>query len=191
MDRVGHFLGSREQVVHATRQHPIVLAKPLTLWVAAMTFLTLAGTLVLARTAAPIAERILAALALAATGFTAVRLLQWWATRYVFTQERVMLLSGLLSIRVTSVPLAKVNDTTFSKSFWGRIFGFGHLVLESAGERAGLSQLLFLPKPEEVYRLLTSLLSEPYRREQNGSRARWPGVRAASEDDTGPLPRFG
>lgn len=183
---------SGEEVVFSSRQHPVVLFKPLVAWLATMAVVTVGGVVLLARTDSVMAERALGAVVLLSTGYAVARTLQWWATRYVITEERVMLISGVISVRVSSIPLSKVNDTSFSRSLWGRLFGFGDLSLESAGERAGLSSLRFLPKPREVYRLVASLLAE---RDRSDTPApvpqHWPGVRATGKDDTGPLPRFG
>lgn len=170
----------------------MVLLRPLAAWLATMTLVTLAGVFVLSRTEDTLADRAIAVAVLAATAYAVVKVLRWWATRYVITQERVMRISGLLSVRVSSIPLSKVNDTTFSRSIWGRVLGFGDLTLESAAEKAGLSCLAFLPNPTEVYRIVTSLLAERGRDEPDEQPVRrWPGTRDAGADDTGPLPRFG
>lgn len=192
MERIEHYLGSGEQVVYASRQHPVALLKPLAWWLATMIAVTVAGTFVLARTDAPLAQQLIGAVVIGVTGYAVVRVLHWWATRYVITRERVIMINGLVSVRVSSLPLSKVNDTTLSRSLWGRLLGYGDLTLESAGERAGLSRLIYLPKPKDAYRLVSSLLAERDRREGDVQRSRqWPGITVAGKDDTGPLPRFG
>lgn len=156
-----------------------------------MAVASVAGVFAEARTENPIVDRVLAALVLTATAYTLVRVLRWWAARYVITGERVMVMSGVVSVRVSSIPLSKINDTTFTRSWAGRFLGYGDLMLESAGERAGLSRLGFVPKPRDAYRLLTSLVNETARPARPaGPERRRPAPGIPGPDDTGPLPRF-
>lgn len=185
-------MGTDEEVVYVSRRHPIVLRKPLAIWLGTLVAVTVAGTFAGARIDAELADRVIGAVAAAATLYAIAEVLRWRSIHYVITRERVMQVSGVLSVRVSSVPLSKVNDTTFTRSIWGRVVGFGDLVLESAGEKAGLSRLAFLPRPNEAYLLLTSLLAERDRsRQEVVRRPLWPGARVQGEDDTGPLPQFG
>lgn len=192
VERVEHFLGSGEEVVLSSRQHPVVLLRALAVWLATVAALTVIGIFVLARSDSEPAERFIGGVVMAATVYLILSALRWWARRYVVTEERVLLVEGLLSVKVSSVPLSKVNDITFSRSLWGRIFGFGDIFVESAAERGGFSGLVCLPRPKEVYRVLTNLLAERDRIERPVAQPQvWPGIKVMSADDTGPLPRLG
>ena len=52
---------------------------------------------------------------------------------------------------VNMMPLAKVTDMTFQRSAWGRILGYGKFILESAGQDQALTNVDYLPYPEQLY----------------------------------------
>jgi membrane protein YdbS with pleckstrin-like domain len=106
----------------------------------------------------------------------------WWVARYVITDERVLLIEGVLARRVRAVPLSKVTHTDFRRSLLGRILGYGTLSLDSPGSHNGLRELTSIPRPDEIYRLIMSLVA--------GTEAR-PGFPSPADSgvDTGPLPR--
>jgi hypothetical protein len=56
------------------------------------------------------------------------------------------------------MPLAKVTDMTFQRSFLGRVFGYGTFILESAGQDQALSRVDFIPYPEQLYLEVCALL---------------------------------
>jgi uncharacterized membrane protein YdbT with pleckstrin-like domain len=116
---------------------------------------------------------------LAGAGFLAWKTGGWWITRYVITDERVMLIEGLISRRVRAVPLSKVTHTDYRRTLSGRLLGYGTISLDSAGTHDGLRELTSIPKPDQVYRLVMSLVS--------GGRSEVPDAALA---DTGPLPRL-
>jgi len=51
-----------------------------------------------------------------------------------------------------------VTDMTFRQSFPGRIFGYGTFILESAGQDQALSNVPFIPYPEQLYLEVCELL---------------------------------
>jgi uncharacterized membrane protein YdbT with pleckstrin-like domain len=118
---------------------------------------------------------------LAGAGFLAWKAGGWWIARYVITDERVLLIEGLISRRVRAVPLSKVTHTDYRRTLSGRLLGYGTISLDSAGTHDGLRELTSIPKPDQVYRLVMSLVSG------GGSRSE---VTDAALADTGPLPRL-
>ena len=118
---------------------------------------------------------------LAGAGLLAWKTGGWWVARYVITNERVLLIEGLISRRVRAVPLSKVTHTDYRRTLSGRLLGYGTISLDSAGTHDGLRELTTIPRPDEVYRLIMSLVSG------SGSR---PAVEDASLVDTGPMPRL-
>ena len=82
--------------------------------------------------------------------------------------------------RVRAVPLSKITHTDYRRTLSGRLLGYGTISLDSAGSHDGLRELTSIPRPDEVYRLIMSLVS-------GGSRSE---VTDAALADTGPLPRL-
>ena len=63
----------------------------------------------------------------------------------------VLLSTGLVTRKVNMMPLAKVTDMSFQRSAMGRILGYGEFILESAGQDQALSNVDYLPYPEQLY----------------------------------------
>ncbi|MDN5748827.1 MAG: PH domain-containing protein [Pseudonocardia sp.] len=89
--------------------------------------------------------------------FTVLTIL-WWIERIVITDKRVMLAEGIITHNVGMMPLSKVTDLTFRRSLGGRIFGYGTLIVESAGQIQALNQISYMPRPEEIYEALSELV---------------------------------
>lgn len=175
------YLAPGEQVLLTTRRHPVVLVKPLAIWLATLFVLGSISMVITESNPIVFVDRAVLWLSLAVTAYTIVPGLIWWKSSYVVTDERVLLLQGLLSVNVSSVRLARVTETSFNRSVLGRILGYGDLKLDAAGEQLSLATLSRLPRAGEVYRLVTSLLlGEP----DSEPRHLDPG-----EETTGPLPQ--
>jgi uncharacterized membrane protein YdbT with pleckstrin-like domain len=89
--------------------------------------------------------------------FTVLTIL-WWIERIVITDKRVMLAQGIITHNVGMMPLGKVTDLTFRRSLSGRMFGYGTIVVESAGQIQALNRIDYLPRPEEIYEALSELV---------------------------------
>jgi uncharacterized membrane protein YdbT with pleckstrin-like domain len=89
--------------------------------------------------------------------FTVLTIL-WWIERIVITDKRVMLAQGIITHNVGMMPLGKVTDLTFRRSLGGRMFGYGTLVVESAGQIQALNKIDYMPRPEEIYEALSELV---------------------------------
>ncbi len=75
-----------------------------------------------------------------------------WAVDYfVVTSQRMLLTSGLVTRKVAMMPLVKVTDMSFQRSFMGRLFGYGEFILESAGQDQALRTVDHIPYPEQLY----------------------------------------
>lgn len=81
----------------------------------------------------------------------------WRMTHYVFTNERVLIQTGVFSRDRRDIPLARVNDHSMRQTFMERILGCGTLTIESAGER-GQSVLTDIPSVEKVQTTLYELV---------------------------------
>ena len=62
-----------------------------------------------------------------------------------------MLATGIITRKVNMMPLAKVTDMTFQRSPMGRLLGYGEFILESAGQDQALTNVDYLPYPEQLY----------------------------------------
>jgi uncharacterized membrane protein YdbT with pleckstrin-like domain len=122
--------------------------------------------------------------------FFALRLgfkaLLWWVDRIVVTDQRIFEVSGVLTRRVASMPLEKVTDMTYRRTVWGRLIGFGDLIVETAGQRQAMDNIAYLPHPDDFYRTVTSLVTTHIPPSPDDLEEPPPGP---DEDDTGPLPR--
>jgi len=83
--------------------------------------------------------------------------IKWRTTHYVFTNERVIMRSGVFSRSGRDIPLGRVNDVSFSHSLFERMLGCGTLTIESAGER-GQVQLDDIPRVEKTQSVLYELV---------------------------------
>ncbi|WP_020498143.1 PH domain-containing protein [Sciscionella marina] len=88
----------------------------------------------------------------------AYQVVDWWVEQIIVTDKRVMLTTGVFTTQVAMMPIGKVTDLTYERSANGRAFGYGTLVVESAGQIQALNRIEFLPRPEEVYDAISELV---------------------------------
>ena len=84
--------------------------------------------------------------------------LNWSVDYFVVTSHRFIETSGLFSRRVAMMPLVKVTDMTFERSFLGRILRYGTFIIESAGQDQALGRVDFVPFPEQLYLEVCALI---------------------------------
>jgi uncharacterized membrane protein YdbT with pleckstrin-like domain len=82
----------------------------------------------------------------------------WWVERFVVTDRRMIVTSGLLTRKVAMMPLARVTDMSYQRPFLGRILGYGEFVMESAGQDQALHTITYVPKPDLLYLDVCDLL---------------------------------
>ena len=92
---------------------------------------------------------------------------RWATTHYVFTTHRVLLRFGVVTRRGRDIPLARINDVSFEQGVIERLFRFGTLVVESAGER-GQQVLKDMPQVENAQSTLYRLVEEDHDRRTGG-----------------------
>ena len=56
------------------------------------------------------------------------------------------------------MPMSKVTDMSFRRSFGGRLLGYGELIVESAGQNQALDRVPYIPYPEQLYLLVCGIL---------------------------------
>lgn len=114
-------------------------------------------------------------------------MLEWYETVIIVTDKRFMRLSGVFKIKNDMMPISKVTDMTQENPFWGRIWGYGTLRIESAGQMQALEYLRHIPKVKRVFLAVTTLvfdeLGQPRKTIQNPS-----GKKIRAVDETQELP---
>ena len=139
----------REKPIITVRKHPAVLIMPITLAVAGLVVAFLLTATVL-RANAP--ARDLVWLLWVGLALNLIWQATNWAVDYfVVTSQRMMLTSGIFTRKVGMMPLGKVTDMSFQRTFAGRVLGYGEFIVESAGQDQALSRIPYLPYPEHLY----------------------------------------
>src|SRR5690349_4709694 len=153
---VDKYLLPHEQQVITVRRHPAVLSGPI--------LLTLGGLILAAVLSDTILQHQSTALLIVWLIWGIVLLwfigkIATWAVDYfVVTSHRMILTSGLVTRKVAMMPLVKVTDMTFQRSFLGRLLGYGTFILESAGQDQALSTVDHIPYPEQLYLEVCALI---------------------------------
>jgi uncharacterized membrane protein YdbT with pleckstrin-like domain len=83
---------------------------------------------------------------------------EWWVERLVVTDKRFVMTIGVFTTKVLMMPISKVTDLTYQRSAWGRMLGYGTMVVESAGQIQALNKIDYLPRPEEFYDTISELV---------------------------------
>ena len=146
---VNRYLLPHERQVITVHQHPAILIKPI--------FWVLLGLAVAGLLSSAVAKGNGAVL-LVIWGLWAILLVyllvkvwEWVYTYFVVTSQRFVLATGIITRKVNMMPLAKVTDMSFQRSPMGRLLGYGEFILESAGQDQALSNVDYLPYPEQLY----------------------------------------
>jgi hypothetical protein len=183
------YLTPGERLIYSSRRHKVVLAN---------SFVVLAVSLVLGlvvgaqshRWPADHLNEIGAGITLLGAAFFGWRAGHWALTKYVITNERILLIEGLIARRITALPLRLVIDTTYRRTIWGRLLGYCNLELNLSGH-PGLRSLTRVPNADRVYALILRLLSgnedgDPHLAEPEPEPERQAndGVRLESKDST-------
>jgi uncharacterized membrane protein YdbT with pleckstrin-like domain len=74
------------------------------------------------------------ALALVGIIIFTVKYLQWKNYTWVVTNQRVIDEVGLFSHFAKESPLEKINNVSYSQSFWGHLFNFGNVEIQTAAQ---------------------------------------------------------
>jgi Bacterial PH domain len=153
---VNKYLLLHEHQVITVRMHPAVFATPVVIALGGLVLTVVLQSSILK------AQSGLVAIVWILWGILFLRAL-WavstWAVDYfVVTSQRMILTSGLLSRKVAMMPLNKVTDMSFQRSFPGRLLGYGEFIIESAGQDQALRNIPFIPYPEQLYLEVCNLL---------------------------------
>jgi Bacterial PH domain len=183
MLRPDRYLALDERKICEVRRHAALLLGPALQALAVIVAAGVLGAVVSPRSGDDLIDTILGLIALFFLARFVWTVVQWWMTRIIVTDRRILEVSGVVSRRVASMPLPQVTDTTYHRSIGGRLFGYGDLVVESPGRHPGLSHIAYVPHPDDFYRIVMSLM--------NASSGDAPDeiVVSPGEEDTGEIPR--
>jgi membrane protein YdbS with pleckstrin-like domain len=93
--------------------------------------------------------------------WVAWQIADWWFDRFILTNKRVMVVSGIITRNVAMMPLQRVTDMKYVQSALGRVLNYGTFELESAGQEQALRSIPHLPSPNELYLRIVEEMYEP------------------------------
>ncbi len=146
-----------EEIRLAARQHWIVLVKPLLIAVAATVFVAWTFIKAPSRMGDTLPSILLGGLALAWLAFL-WRVIVRRHDMFVATDKRILKYQGIFITDVPMMRMSKVTDMRFTRSVGGEIFGYGTIVIESAGQDQAIRDVRYLPDPVENYRRLCEVI---------------------------------
>ena len=100
----------------------------------------------------------------------------WLFSKFIITNERLIVRRGLIARQSKEIPLDRIDNISFSQTVGERIVRSGDLLLESAGE-AGQSRYSDIPRPEETQALIYRIRDARIR-DLEGTRRHHPRSRA-------------
>jgi membrane protein YdbS with pleckstrin-like domain len=89
------------------------------------------------------------------------QVVDWWYDRFILTNKRVMVVSGVITRNVAMMPLQRVTDMKYVQNALGRVLNYGTFELESAGQDQALRSIPYLPSPNELYLRIVEEMYEP------------------------------
>jgi uncharacterized membrane protein YdbT with pleckstrin-like domain len=159
-----------EHLVLLLHPHWKTLIRPFAVAVIVIVIALIAEVLIPSNSAAAVERLVVAAVAiLAVMLWLIVPVLRWRTTTYELTTRRLKVRSGIVTRRGRDIPLARINDVSFSKGLLDRLLGSGRLVVESAGEH-GQIVLTDIPRVEFTQATLFQLVEEEQRRLERNER---------------------
>lgn len=79
--------------------------------------------------------------------------INWLFTKYIITNERLIIREGLIARKGKEIPLERIDNVSFSQTVGERILRSGDLIIESAGE-GGQSRYTDIPQPEDTQSMI-------------------------------------
>ncbi len=87
-----------------------------------------------------------------------VKRMQFWYTRYVLTNFRVIRSWGILRRQMAWIPWAKVTDISMTQTLIGRMLGYATVRIESANEDSGFKEIKDLRQPHRFHRVIGEMV---------------------------------
>jgi len=159
-----------EQLVLRLHPHAKTLIRPVLLAAGVVAIALAVEVVIPSGSAALVARLVVAAVAiLGLMLWLIVPVLRWRTTTYELTTRRLRVRDGVVTRHGRDIPLARINDISFSKGLLDRLLGSGRLVVESAGEH-GQIVLTDIPRVEAAQATLYRLAEEEQRRLERDNR---------------------
>lgn len=149
------YLMPDEEVYVGVRMHPIVI-----LWHVVLILAGLVGALALTTggTGRSGFRLVIWLLFFVLVAWAGSRIIDWRLTYFIITENRLLLVTGVVSKSIGMMPLAKVTDMRLERSPLGRVFGYGKFVIESAGQEQALRDVPFVPYPQQLYQEILAMI---------------------------------
>lgn len=119
------------------------------------------GLVLYHQTASPVALLVAGAIVLVALVSALAQLVRLRSNEYILTTHRLIEQYGILSKRSVDSYLSKINNVEHSQSLWGRIFGFGDVMVDTAS-KDGITVFTKIAHPIEFKRAILAAC-EAYR----------------------------
>lgn len=82
-----------------------------------------------------------------------------WQDRYfVLTNKRIVVIEGIFTTTVRSMPVSRLTDMAYRRTAMGRALGYGLFDVESAGQDQALKIMNYVRDPENVNLQISNLL---------------------------------
>jgi hypothetical protein len=87
-----------------------------------------------------------------------VRIGEWTDRYFVLTNKRIVVIEGIITTTVRSMPVARLTDMAYRRTALGRALGYGLFDVESAGQDQALKIMDYVPRPEHTNLQISHLL---------------------------------
>jgi Bacterial PH domain len=160
---VDRYLLPAERSVITVREHPAALLRALSLLVCALVAAVVLTVLIVANDfPRAISHGIALSVIWVAWSLILLRFLkhivEWSVTFIALTNQRMINMRGPLVRKVSVMPLSEITDLRIQPSTWGRLLGYGTIIMERAGQDQALLCIDYMPDPEKFHRETASRL---------------------------------
>jgi len=132
-------------------QHPMVLWKPIAIMLGALAVFVI----IISGDQLPF---LVLVLVFAAAAYLAWKMYERRHNSFAATDRRVLRIDGVINKSVPMMRLQKITDMRLDQPLIGRLFGYGTITIESAGQDQTLRELRYAPNPRQVFRRLNSTI---------------------------------
>ncbi len=139
MSYVDQLLATNEEIKYEAHQHPFVFFSRIAVETIMLTVLLAAAYFIVARTQWEGKDWIslgLGLMALLVVGSAIFDFLRWRNEKFLLTDRRVIHLRGIINKSTMDSSLEKINDVQMRQTFFGRMFNYGDLEVQTANENS-------------------------------------------------------
>ena len=144
---VSKYLFADEHLLTSMRQHPAILIGPSVLALAGIIAASILSTTIVHGDLA----LVIWAVCLVLLARAILRALNWTASFFVLSSDRILMITGYAVRKVANIPLSTVNDLSFRRSLGGVLLRYGSFDVTSGAPDQVLHRLEYIPYPEEMY----------------------------------------